>query len=129
MIFEIQFAEYLFQNAALYFGKENEISAERSFIVSHLICVIEYQICKIKERVFGIYTCYALYSLQPADHVCQIPVTELQFIDLIEFQKILIDANALEPIAALKQLFLKKAFRFMVFQSTVSNSPTFLSKK
>lgn len=98
----IEFSEYLFQNASLYFGKENEIGEPRSF----------------KERVFGIYVCYALYSLQPVDHVCQIPVTQVQFEDLLMFQKTLSTEKILEPLAALKSLLLKKAFRLKVFQST-----------
>ncbi|CAI2342479.1 unnamed protein product [Caenorhabditis sp. 36 PRJEB53466] len=98
----VEFAEYLLQNAALYFGKENEIHATRSFA----------------ERIFGIYTCYAIYSLQPTDHVCQIPVTQSQMRELMEFEKILNSERALEPLAALKNLILKKAFRLTLFQST-----------
>lgn len=86
-----------------------------------------------QERLFGVYVCYALYNLQPVDHVCQvinskfnlvlknliqIPVTAVQFEELLEFQKSLEVEKLLEPIAALKMLILKKAFRIKVFQST-----------
>uniref|UniRef100_A0A1I7T4S2 snRNA-activating protein complex subunit 3 n=2 Tax=Caenorhabditis tropicalis TaxID=1561998 RepID=A0A1I7T4S2_9PELO len=98
----IEFSEYLLQNAALYFGTKNEIGEQRRF----------------KERVFGIYTCYSLYNVQPSDHVCQIPVTNLQFEDLLQFEKILVSEKCWEPLAALKNLFLKKAFRLTVFQSS-----------
>ncbi|CCD61460.1 snRNA-activating protein complex subunit 1 [Caenorhabditis elegans] len=98
----LEFTEYLLQHAAMYFGKVNEVGAFRAF----------------KERLFGVYVCYALYNLQPVDHVCQIPVTAVQFEELLEFQKSLEVEKLLEPIAALKMLILKKAFRIKVFQST-----------
>lgn len=98
----LEFSEYLLQNAADYFGKHNENGAARSF----------------RERIFGIYACYALYNLQPVDHICQIPVTETQFDELLTFLKCLESEKILEPVAALKNLILKKAFRIKVFQST-----------
>ncbi|EGT43031.1 hypothetical protein CAEBREN_31625 [Caenorhabditis brenneri] len=98
----IEFSEYLLQNAALYFGKENEIGEVRS----------------LKERIFGVYVVYALYNLQPEDHVCQVPITQVQFDELLSFQKSLAAFKILEPLAAIKNLILKKAFRLTVFQST-----------
>lgn len=98
----IEFSEYLLQNAALYFGNENEIGEARS----------------LKERVFGVYVVYALFNLQPEDHICQIPVTRIQFDELLNFQKSLATDKILEPLAAIKNLILKKAFRLTIFQST-----------
>ncbi|CAI5443651.1 unnamed protein product [Caenorhabditis angaria] len=94
--------EFVLQQSANYFRTHDDYQNMRT----------------VAQRIFGIYTTYALYHCQPLDQICKIRVTTQQLRDLLDFEKYLISEKHLDAAACIHVLIAKQAFHICLFQSS-----------